>query len=146
MKYVTWVVLNDGVSERVTADDVDAAEEARVIDQALIPLTLGVPGAVGKRAGPYAVTGEISGKRALVRLWDEGAPLADVGVCLHSRAAPGLWAALRAGGGDALSDVDMPAAAPWCAVRCYAPEFVLPPWFDVWTKTVGMALVRREGW
>lgn len=147
MKYVTWLVLNDGACERVDEDQIDAVEEAAVIDRALIPITLEVDGRpVGGRDHGYRVTGNIGGKRALLRVWDENAPIADVGVCLHSRAAPGLWADLHAGPADNLSDINMPAEAPWCAVRAYAPESILPTWFDSWTKTVGMALVRREGW
>lgn len=145
-RYLIWLVLNDGVSERVTEADIDAAEEAGVIDRTLIPLTLGERGRVGGRNSPYSVTGTISGKRALLRLWDEDAAVADVGICLHSRAAPGLWAELHAGDGGELTDIARPSAEPWCAVRCYAPEHVLPAWFDAWTKTVGVALVRREGW
>ena len=90
--------------------------------------------------------GQLSGKRALLRLFDGEAPLADIGICLHSRAAPGLWAELHAGDDGSLSDIDRPPAEPWCAIRCYAPEAVLPPWFDSWTQLVAWALVRREGW
>lgn len=145
-RYLIWLVLNDGVSERVTDADIDAVEEAAAIDRVLIPLTLGERGRVGSRNSPYSVTGAVAGKRALLRLWDEGASLADVGICLHSRAAPGLWAELHAGDDSGLTDINRPSDEPWCAVRCYAPEHVLPVWFDNWTKTVGMALVRREGW
>ncbi|RNK86771.1 hypothetical protein [Xanthomonas vasicola] len=144
--YLVWLVLNDGVSERVTAEHVNAAEEACVIDRVLIPLTLGEHGRVGGPDSSYTVTGTLSSKQAMVRLLDEDAPLADIGICLHSRAAPGLWSELHANDMGELSDINMPPCAPWCAVRCYAPEYVLPTWFDAWTKTVGMALLRREGW
>lgn len=148
MKHLHWIVLNDGVSERVTEDDVDAVEEAKVIDSVLIPMTDSQPGSVGGRNSPYWTQGEISGKYALIRLNDEQAPVADVGVCLHSRAAKGLWNRLLMIDGDDIvaRHGDMPPQAPWCAIRCYAPEVVLPRWFDSWTKTLGMALVRREGW
>nr|WP_308006630.1 hypothetical protein [Xanthomonas albilineans] len=145
-RYLVWLVLNDGVSERVSETEIDASEEAAVIDRVLIPLTLNERGRIGGRNSPYSVTGVVASKRALVRLWDEDSALADVGVCIHSRAAPGLWAELHAGDCGELTDINQPADTPWCAVRCYAPEQVLPIWFDSWTKTVGMALVRREGW
>ncbi|MHB1057258.1 MAG: hypothetical protein ACYC0F_05180 [Rhodanobacter sp.] len=143
--YVKWCVLNDGVSERV--DHADAAEESAVIDRALIPITLGVRGrAAGGRDTPYLVDGQVGSKRAWLRLLDGEVVLADIGVCLHSRAASGLWADLHAGGVDDLAGLGMPSTVPWCAVRCYAPEGVLPAWFDSWTKTVAVALMRREGW
>lgn len=146
-RYLIWVVLNDGVSERVDEDHVDAVEEAAVIDRALLPISLGERGrATGGRDTPYTVTGDIGGKRALLRLWDESAPLADIGVCLHSRAAAGLWADLHCEPADDLTDINMPASPPWIGVRCFAPESIFPAWFDSWTKTVGMALLRREGW
>lgn len=145
-RYVTWLVLNDGVCEHVHPDAIDPVEEAAVIDRALIPLTLGERGKAGGRSSPYSVDGVISAKRALIRLYDEHAPLADIGICLHQRAAPGLWSDLHADDDGDLADIGRPAGEPWCAVRCYAPEAALPPWFDAWTKTVAMALVRREGW
>ncbi|CBA14780.1 hypothetical protein [Xanthomonas albilineans] len=145
-RYLIWLVLNDGVSERVSERDIDASEEAGVIDRVLIPLMRGEQGRLGGRNSPYSVTGAVSGKRALARLWDEESPLADIGVCLHSRAAPCLWAELHADDCGGLADINQPADAPWCAVRCYAPEQVLPTWFDSWTKTLAMALVRRDGW
>lgn len=145
MRYMRWLVLNDGVSEWV--EDTDPAEEAAIIDRALIPLTLGVNGrATGGRDTPYVVAGEIGSKRALIRLFDGEAVLADIGVCLHSRAAPALWADLHVDAGDSLSDVPMPAGVPWCAVRSYAPEAVFPGWFDSWTKTLAVALMQRHGW
>ena len=145
MKYLTWLVLNDGTCERVTEADIDPGAEAGVIDRALIPLSIGAPGSAGGRGSGYTVTGEIGAKRALLRLLDNGAPVADVGVCLHSRAARGLWYALAEAAGDWMAAIPMPSA-PWCAVLCYAPEDALPPWFDDWAKTAGMALLRREGW
>lgn len=150
MKCIHWLVLNDGVAERITEDDVDPAEEAAVIDRVLIPMTECEVGMPRGKNGPYTTVGEISGKYALVRLLDEGAPLADVAVCLHSRAAPGLWRRLWADGpadeNVAANYADMPPAAPWCVVRCHAPEEVLPAWFDHWTQALAMAIVRREGW
>lgn len=44
MKYLTWLVLNDGTCERVTEADIDPGAEAGVIDRALIPLSIGAPG------------------------------------------------------------------------------------------------------
>ena len=146
MKFLNWLVLNDGVGERVTEDMIDSMEEAAVIDRCLLPVSRGEPGRAGGRQGPYSVRGEISGKRALLRLYDEDAPLADIAVCLHSRAASGLWAALLPLDPDVLLDVECPRNAPWCAVIYYAPEMALPAWFDSWTKTIGMALLKREGW
>ncbi|QOX05574.1 MULTISPECIES: hypothetical protein [Xanthomonas] len=143
--YLVWLVLKDGVCERIVESDIDAAEEAAVIDRVLIPITNSEIGLPRGRDSGYTVVGEVSGKYALLRLLDESAPLADIGVCLHSRAAPGLWARLLAGSDDAASH-DRPGSVPWCAIRCYATEHVLPTWFDGWTKTVGMALMRREGW
>lgn len=150
MKHLIWVVLNDGVTERVTEADIDAAEEAAAIDRVLVPLTESEVGWPQGKRSPYTVVGEVTGKYALLRLMDEGAPLADIAVCLHSRAAPGLWRRLWPNGPEdeslAVDYGDRPTDAPWCAVRCYAPEHVLPPWFDSWTMTAGMALVRRDGW
>lgn len=150
MKYLHWLVLNDGLAERVTEDDVDASEEAAVIDRVLIPLTLSEVGHPMGRQSPYTVIGEVSGKYALLRLLDEQASVADIAVCLHSRAAPGLWRRLWPQGprdeGMVVGYGDMPGAVPWCAVRCHAPEDALPPWFDAWTKTLGVALMRRSGW
>lgn len=145
MKFVDWLVLNDGVREHVPLDAIDASEEAAVIDRVLIPLTESELGHPHGRSGPYTATGEISGKFALIRLLDEGAPIADVGVCLHSRAAPGLWRRLLSTGIDA-EDLRMPEQPPWCAVVCHASELALPAWFDAWTKTLAAALARREGW
>ena len=103
-------------------------------------------GGVAGKHSPYTVVGEVSGKYALLSLLDEGAPIADIGVCLHSRAAHGLFARLVAPAADYLPDVEQPREAPWCAVLCYAPEDALPPWFDAWTKTLAVALVGRRGW
>lgn len=144
-QHLHWIVLNDRSSARVAGDDVDPAEEAAVIDRVLIPLTNSELAHVRGRSGAYTATGEVSGKYALVRLLDEDAPIADIGICLHNRAAGGLWRRLLSTGIDA-DGLDRPPQTPWCAVVCYAPESALPPWFDSWTKTLGMALVRREGW
>lgn len=138
-RHVNWLLLNDARSERVTESDIDASEEAAVIDRVLIPLTLEKNGLPAGRNSPYAVTGKVTGKHAWIRLMDEGALIADIAVCLHSRSAPALWERIAA-------DPEMPKEAPWCAVRCYAPAGALPHWFYPWTKTLAMALVRREGW
>lgn len=148
MKHIHWIVLNDGVSERVTEDAIDPGEEAVLIDRVLIPLTNSEQGKVAGRESPYWVIGEISGKYALLRLMDEEAAVADVGICLHARAAKGLWSRLRMGDTRDLvaESSDRPPQEPWCGVRCYAPEGALPAWFDSWTKTAAMAVLRREGW
>lgn len=139
-----WLVLNDGVNERVAGTDIDSIEEAAVIARVLVPLTDCEVGRPRGRNSEYTVLGDVSENYAYLRLFDENAPLADIAVCLHSRAARGLWARVTSDGHD-LVDINRPDP-PWCAVRCYAPEEILPQWFDIWTKTVGMALVRREGW
>lgn len=150
MSYLHWLVLNDGTSERVSLDDIDASEESAAISRVLIPLTESEVGWPRGKNSPYTAVGEVSGKYALLRLLDERAPLADIAVCLHSRAASGLWRRLWPNGPNddsmSVSFADKPQSSPWCAVRCYAPENVLPDWFDSWTKSVGIALLRREGW
>lgn len=148
MKHLHWLVLNDGAADRIIADDIDASEEAAVIDRVLIPITLGE---VGKPAGlnsGYIAAGEIGGKSAVVSLFDEGAKIADVTVCLHSRASKTAWTRIVAANRGALvvDENYPPPQAPWCAVRCFAPESALPAWFDTWTKTLAFALLRREGW
>lgn len=150
MTHLHWLVLNDGVAERVDQSDIDPVEEAAIIDRVLIPLTESEVGWPRGKQGPYTVAGEVSGKYGIFRLLDENAPLADIAVCLHNRAAQGLWRRLWPNGPDDREMVaeyaDKPANTPWCAVRCWAPEDVLPPWFDSWTKTLAMALVNRTGW
>lgn len=149
MKHLHWIVLNDGVAERVMLDDIDPVEEAALIDRVLIPISNSEIGLPRGRDSGYAATGEIASKYAMVTLYDEGAPIAFIAVCLHSRAARGLWARITspAGPGEiVVSDADRPPHEPWCAVRCAAPEAALPPWFDSWTQTLGVALMRREGW
>lgn len=137
--FIEWVIINTDARQRVPFDDVDASEEAGVIDRCLLPITRGERGRAG-RGSMYSVSGEIGGKRALLRLWEQSAVVADVAVCLHSRAAPGLWADV---GG---SDDAYPNAAPWVAMRLHAALEALPAWFASWTKTLAVALARREGW
>lgn len=145
-----WIVLNDGAAEHVTPDMIDAAEEAAVISNTLIPLTESEVGTPRGRQSTHTVVGEVSGKYALIRMLDEGVTVADVAVCLHSRAAPGLWRRMWPHGPDDTSmaawHLNMPANAPWCVVRCHAPEAALPHWFDRWTQVVAIALMQREGW
>ena len=38
MNYVQYVVLNDGLRERVTREDCDASEQAGIIDRTLLPV------------------------------------------------------------------------------------------------------------
>lgn len=142
MKYIHWVVLNDGVTEKVTEDWIDASEEAGVIDRALIPIVSGGNGHINRNL-PFGVTGEITSKGALLTLDYDGAPIAVIAVCLHSRSAPALWeAAHRA----VDKEPGARPAAPWCAVAQLAPYEVLPADFDVWSQAVATALLRREGW
>lgn len=146
-KYIHWLVLNDGVAEKVFHDEIDPAEEAAAISRVLIPIRDGDSGHPYPRTS-YAVTGEISGKYALLQLHDDGALLADVAVCLSSRVAVSVWKKIYAA---VRKDVvagpyDMPDNPPWCAIICHVDEYMLPPWFDAWTRVTALTLLNREGW
>lgn len=142
MKYIRWTVLNDGVTEKVPEDWIDASEEAGVIDRTLIPIVSGGKGRINRNL-PFGVTGEITSKGALLTLDYEGAPIAVIAVCLHSRSAPALWAAAHNAIGKELG---ARPEAPWCAIAQLAPYEVLPADFDAWSQAIAVALLRREGW
>lgn len=145
-RYINWLVLNDGVFERVTEDVIDPIESAGVIDRTLIPIVGGSTGWAMSRRDGYRVTGDIGSKRATLRLLDEGAVVADIAICLHSRSSEGLWSELLSKCDHSmLPDLIIPES-PWCAVLCYAPEIAYPDWFDHWTKNVAFSLLGRKGW
>ncbi len=145
-RYLNWLVLNDGVFERVTADFIDPIEEAGIIDRTLIPVASGETGWAMSRRDGYRVTGEIGSKRTTLKLLDEGAVIADIAICLHSRSSERLWSELLSSiDQDSLPDLIIPES-PWCAVLWYAPEVVYPQWFDQWTKTAAFGILRRSGW
>ncbi len=141
--YLIYASVTDGYSER--AENPDPAEQAYVIDRTLLPIAGGAEGFADSRHSGYRVRGELGKKRSTLQLFDEGVPIAVVAVCLHSRASPGLWAWLRDHATSELPDMTEPPA-PWVAMRYDCPEAALPPWIDQWAKTVGTALLHREGW
>lgn len=143
MSYMIYASITDGYSER--AENPDPVEQAYVIDRTLLPLVAGAEGHADSRHSGCRVRGELGKKRATLQLFDEGVPIAVVAVCLHSRASPGLWAWLSDGAATELPDLPEPPA-PWVAMRYDCHESDLPHWIDEWAKTVGTALLHREGW
>lgn len=143
MTYLIYVSVTDGYSER--AERADPAEEAYAIDRTLLPLARGAEGYADSRHSGYRVSGDLGRKRATLQLLDEGVLIAVVAVCLHRRASHSLWAWLRENTTHDLPDMTEPPA-PWVAMRYDCPESALPPWIDQWAKTVGGALLHREGW
>lgn len=143
MTHLIYASVTDGYSEK--AENPDPAEQAYVIDRTLLPLAGGAEGYADSRKSGYRVRGDLGSKRATMKLFDEGVPIAVVAVCLHSRSSKGLWAWLREHATHELPDLPEPPA-PWVAMRYDCHESALPPWIDEWAKNVGHALLGREGW
>lgn len=143
MTHLIYASVTVGYSEK--AEKPDPAEQANVIDRTLLPLAGGSEGYADSRKSGYRVRGDLGKKRATMQLFDKGAPIAVVAVCLHSRASKGLWAWLRNHAIHTLPDLAEPPV-PWVAMRYDCPESALPPWIDEWTKTVGHALLVRGDW
>lgn len=144
MKFLTYIALNDGYAERVTAQDVDPAEMAGVIDRTIEPVRLRQQGWALNRKSGYYVRGEIGSKRSTLVLLDDTVPIAVVGVCTHSRASDGLWRWMHEHAVTHLPDMIGPPSAPWACLRYDVPETVLPDWIDWWAKTAAWALATRD--
>lgn len=144
MKTLLYVILNDGWRERVDRDEIDAVEQAGVIDRSLLPIVAGEAGYA--RNKEYVVKGEISGKRAILRLQNHGVDVASVYMCLHSRSSKSLYEQVIAESGGFYETDVAPPPSPWIILRYDIPEFELPEWIDWWVKNVGWALIQREGW
>lgn len=126
MSYLNFLALNDAYFKRVTFDDIEPIELGRAYENLLQPISQGLAATVKRHTG-YTATGEISGKRAVFTVSDEGIQIAVIAICLHSRAATSLWREIYQGGD--LPDL-LPPAAPWVCVRYNVPETALPDWLD----------------
>ncbi|MCG9062965.1 hypothetical protein LH427_13755 [Laribacter hongkongensis] len=126
MKHLNFIVLNDAYRLRITLDDIEPVELGRAYENLLAPVMAGET-AMLKRGTGYTATGEVSGKRAVFNIRDEGVQMAAIGVCMHSRAAQNVWKELYQGG--ELPDLIAPPA-PWVAVRYDVPDTAVPPWLD----------------
>lgn len=146
MSYLVYVVLNEGLRERVAREDCDASEQAGIIDRCLIPVYSSGHGWAESRKSGYTVTGEIKSNTAKLILQDEGVPIALLGICLKAKASAGLWDWLKANAATPLPDNGPVPQGAWAALRYDAPVAALPPWIHWWAKHVGFALMTREGW
>jgi len=145
-QHLLYIVINDGWSERVTQGDIDAAEQAGIVDRTLLQVLETGNGWADSRRSGYTVTGSIRSNAATFVLHDEGVPIATLGVCLKQKAGPGVWSMLRTNAAGELPDIGGTPQPPWAALRYDVPETALPPWLDWWAKNVGFALMTREGW
>ena len=140
MDYLNFVVLNDAYTKRITRDDIEIVEYGRAFENVIDPIRRGTVATV-KRSTGYTATGEISGKRAVITIYDEGAQIAAIGICLHSRASKSAWGELHQGG--ELPDL-IPPSVPWVAVRYDVAEIALPPWLDMLAWHVGWYLLDEN--
>lgn len=140
MNHINFITLNESRSERVTADDIDPVEMAGVIDRSILPVREGGQGwALNRRSG-YYVRGEIGGKRSMLVLVDETAPIATLCICMHSRASESLWLWLHDHAAMPLPGMIGPPPAPWACLRYDVDAVVLPDWLAWWAKTTAWAL------
>jgi hypothetical protein len=146
MNYLLYISLNDGMRERVQREDIDASEQAGVIDRTLLPVLKTGQGWANSRKSGYRVTGEISRNAASFALLDEGVQIAVVAVSLHQKTSGKMWTWLHEHARSALPDSGPAPQPAWAALRYDVPEMALPPWLDLWAKQVGFALMTRDGW
>lgn len=140
----TYVSVNDCYAELVTIDDVDPVEMAGIIDRALLPMQGAQQGYVLNRTSGYTCGGNITGKFAQIEIFDECAHIATLAVCMHSRAAKGLWGRITAHLIDNDYADQPPPPAPWAAMRYHVPEIVLPDWLDWWCKSAAWAIIDER--
>lgn len=146
MTHLNYCVVSTGCSAQVRQAEIDAAEQAGVIDRALLPVAAGQRGWAFNRKSGYYVTGEIRGKGANFVLLDDAVPIALLAVCLHQRSSAAMWESMHAGAQGLATFGAQPPQPAWAALRYDVPEVALPPWIDWWAKHVGYALMTREGW
>lgn len=146
MSHLLYAVLNDGLRERVQREDIDASEQAGVIDRTLLPVLKNGQGWADSRKSSYRVTGEISRNAASFVLLDDDAQIAVLAVSLRQKTSGKMWAWLHEHARSALPDSGPAPQPAWAALRYDVPEMALPTWLDSWAKQVGFALMTREGW
>ena len=142
---INYVRLNDDTRECVPCDETDAAERADIIEHALLPVADGGRGWAFGAQNHYMVMGDIGSKRSVLRLYDDSALVALVGVCLDSRVSSNLWTVMHTHARIPLDLSKRPPPPPWCALRCDGAETALD-WLDRWARNAGIALATRAGW
>lgn len=147
-KFVNVICQNDGYVERVAQDDVEPIEIGRMIESVVLPIRSGAGVVQINRKHPeWAAAGEIQGKQAMLAVMCSGEPVADIAICLHSRAAESLWHQFAASAPDNLDLVDTlyPESPPWAAVRWrYQPEDWLERWVIVLAYTLSTEKERHK--
>lgn len=118
---------------RSSADDADPAEVAGAFERVIVPLYTGHEARPWRHEPAFTVTGEIGKKRSVVTLREHDAPLAVLGICLHSRASKPLLKTLTG-----IPD-DQGLSVPWLVLRM--EQDTMPPWVERWAEVVAWALM-----
>lgn len=142
--YIRYVALNDGYAENCEKEEIEPIDLGKAFENVIIPIYSGNIGVKFKR--DYSVSGELTKKKALISLLENGTEIAVVAICLHSRPAKKLWHELISSSLVDLPDFgDEPPQAPWTSMRYNVPESELPEWLDYWCKSIAWSMIIHAG-
>jgi len=134
VNYLDFFNLSTIDHRRVAKDETDPIELGRVFERVIIPIYNGAAGKP-RRDGEYMAQGEIGNKRSVVTLYEDGVPLAVLGVCLHSRASKPLFRTLTGMDDDGLS-------VPWLVIRM--EQDTMPAWVESWAIDIAWSLITHH--
>ena len=139
-KFVNVFCQNNGQVERVGMDDIEPIEVGKMIESVVLPLRSG-DGVVqiNKQQPDWTVVCEIQGKQAMFAVCQGGDVVADIAICLHSRAAKGLWSQFSESAPSNIGVVNgiKMESPPWAAVRWRASP---PVWLERWVTVLAYTL------
>lgn len=138
MAFLRHELLARGTAERITGYDMEPVDIGSVFERVIKPLQAGQTPAIHRGTG-YTARGTASATRLQLTVFDEGVPVAVLGVCLRARDSAGLWAQVHEIAGWTPAG-DAPPA-PWSALAELMDQSVLPDWLRYWAKSVAYSLL-----
>ena len=138
MKFVEFIDASAGSTEPIDLGSFEPSEIGRCAEIIAGLASTGV--AEARRGTGIELRGEIHRSRAMLTMFDGGAQIANIAICLRSKHGRALWGLLnQASGLDAGWHTP---SVPWAAVT-YQNELVLHPWFDRLVQSLAASMIAH---